>query len=856
MTDNDGEPRESVGPYRVIRRLGAGGMGEVFLAYDPRLDRRVAIKRVLADAADDPEAAERRARFHREARVAAGLGHPAVAQVFDLLTVGGVDHLVMEHVPGESLRRVLGRRGALPVAEGLEIARAVIRGLAHAHRAGIVHRDLKTENVLLTPEGKAKIVDFGIARRVRRSGDTVTREGTVVGTCRAMSPEQIRGEKVDERSDLFSFGVLLHEIFTGRSPFLAASDAETVKRILEHRPPPVVELAPGLPAALSELIEQLLEKEPWLRPRDAGEVTARLRAVADGTDDGATRGATAVSAPAPRPPRRRLDRRAVAAAATIAFLAAGAGLYFALRPPEPPRYVAVPAVAVTPGDSGDAEGEAGSLAFALRASLLRTLASLEGVSPKSAEEVDAVSGTLAGLTPVDVARAAAADEVVTAAVDCRLRECSVTLGRVRAADGGVTWSDRVSVPLEPLTAARAVAVKVRQGYPDHPPRDPAELAVSAADFAAYLEVARALAGDPGAAALPELGERLSAVRRGSPRFVDAHLLEAEVMVRRFHETRRPELLDRALDLLDAAAALAPEDPRVLFTRLWAETVGGRLDAAGATLRELEPLVPGDLRLLDGRATLLERRGEPDRALELYRTALERRPSWRLLFNHASLAYRLGRIDAARGSLEALLERSPGHHRGLSLLAQLELTHGDPARAAEIYGRLVAAGGGPVELSNLALARLLLGEHDAAAAAFERVVATAPRNPFLVFNLADARALQGREAEAEALYRRSLELLADDPAPGWQGLTVRAQALAHLGRSREAVAAVQEALRRAPGEAQAAFEASLVYALTGDRTAAVVNAERAVELGWQKRWFRLPWFDDLRDDPAFAELAGG
>jgi len=118
MTDNDGEPRESVGPYRVIRRLGAGGMGEVFLAYDPRLDRRVAIKRVLADAADDPEAAERRARFHREARVAAGLGHPAVAQVFDLLTVGGVDHLVMEHVPGESLRRVLGRRGALPVAEG------------------------------------------------------------------------------------------------------------------------------------------------------------------------------------------------------------------------------------------------------------------------------------------------------------------------------------------------------------------------------------------------------------------------------------------------------------------------------------------------------------------------------------------------------------------------------------------------------------------------------------------------------------------------------------------------------------------------------------------------------------------
>ncbi|HEY2740328.1 MAG TPA: serine/threonine-protein kinase, partial [Thermoanaerobaculia bacterium] len=270
----------SIGPYRVIRTLGRGGMGEVFLAYDPRLDRQVAIKSIRADS-DDPE---HRARFLREARVTAALSHPSIVQVFDLPSEEGSDYIVMEYLAGTSLHELL-RQGPLPLHDRLRIATAVAEGLAYAHGRGVVHRDLKTENVLVTPGGEVKIADFGIARRrssaVAGSVDeSLTREGMVVGTWRVMAPEQACGEPPDRRSDLFSFGVLLYELFTGQSPFLADTPSRTAHRILSHTPAPLREVDPALPPELSEIVEHLLEKDPELRPWSTGEVTDRLRSLA------------------------------------------------------------------------------------------------------------------------------------------------------------------------------------------------------------------------------------------------------------------------------------------------------------------------------------------------------------------------------------------------------------------------------------------------------------------------------------------------------------------------------------------------------------------------------------------------
>jgi serine/threonine-protein kinase len=261
---------ERIGPYRVIQKLGAGGMGEVVLAHDDRLDRLVAIKRLHADRAATPD---RRERFRREAKIVARLNHPAIVQIHDVLHQGDHDYLIMEYIEGRTLRARCDS-GPMAISEVFGIAHQIALGMAAAHDLGVIHRDLKSENILITPADRAKITDFGIAKL--HGEDTFTAEGAVVGTFRAMSPEQALGRAIDHRSDLFSFGILLYEALAGVSPFRAETPFLTVHRLVHDDPRPIAELVPAIPAALASLIHQLLAKEPLLRPRDFHEVAGAL----------------------------------------------------------------------------------------------------------------------------------------------------------------------------------------------------------------------------------------------------------------------------------------------------------------------------------------------------------------------------------------------------------------------------------------------------------------------------------------------------------------------------------------------------------------------------------------------------
>jgi serine/threonine protein kinase/tetratricopeptide (TPR) repeat protein len=264
-----------IGPYRIEKRLGAGGMGEVYLGYDERLGRRVAIKQLLPGVVKP----SLRERFEREARIAARLNHPAVVQLYDVLGEGAIECLIMEYVEGTTLRGELGGK-PMRVGRVVEIGRQIADGMAAAHDAGIVHRDLKSENVLLTRTGAAKITDFGIAKV--SDGESLTADNAIVGTFRAMSPEQAMGEDVDHRSDLFSFGTLLYEALSGRPPFTAAHPMGLLNLIVRQAHTPLRELVPAVPPLLDQLVNQLLAKEPLLRPRDFREVGRVLAEVAAG----------------------------------------------------------------------------------------------------------------------------------------------------------------------------------------------------------------------------------------------------------------------------------------------------------------------------------------------------------------------------------------------------------------------------------------------------------------------------------------------------------------------------------------------------------------------------------------------
>jgi serine/threonine-protein kinase len=268
---------ERIGPYSVREQIGRGGMGAVYKAWDERLRRWVAIKCIEPGT---ELSAERRERLQREARAVAGLSHPAVAQVFDFITDEERDYIVMEYVDGRSLAsHLLG--GPLQVARALAIAGQIAEGLAAAHDRGVIHRDLKADNIIITANGQAKILDFGLAKRFDPDAneDSLTEEGVVMGTTRAMSPEQAEGRDLDQRSDLFSLGSLLYEMVTGRHPFQASSPLETMQRVVRHQPTSIRRLHPTIPKEVELLVEQLLEKDCSKRPADADQVSRALEAL-------------------------------------------------------------------------------------------------------------------------------------------------------------------------------------------------------------------------------------------------------------------------------------------------------------------------------------------------------------------------------------------------------------------------------------------------------------------------------------------------------------------------------------------------------------------------------------------------
>ncbi len=279
-------PHSRLGPYEILSPLGAGGMGEVYRARDTRLDRDVAIKILPANFSADPE---RLRRFDQEARAAGQLNHPNVLTVHDLGTHEGSPYLVTELIEGRTVRERL-LAGPISVPDVVEFAAQIARGLAAAHEKGIAHRDLKPENLLVTGDGRLKILDFGLAKlSLPHPADcnitaaptiaTATEPGVVMGTMNYMSPEQVRGRPADLRSDLFSFGTILHEMLTGRKAFQRETAAETMTSILRDEPAGLEAAGRKVPTALARLVRRCLEKAPEKRPSSARDLVVELEAI-------------------------------------------------------------------------------------------------------------------------------------------------------------------------------------------------------------------------------------------------------------------------------------------------------------------------------------------------------------------------------------------------------------------------------------------------------------------------------------------------------------------------------------------------------------------------------------------------
>ncbi len=846
------EDGEHIGRYLVVRLLARGGMGEVLLAWDPDLNRSVAIKRIRHDS-DTPIL---RQRLLQEAYAVGSLNHPAIVTVHDLPKHEGDDCIVMEYVPGQTLAEAL-KRGPLEPALAVRLAKMVASGLAAAHEAGFIHRDLKTENVMVTPTEEAKILDFGVAKPMGLAADdpSLTLPGNVVGTCRAMSPEQARGAEVDARSDLFSLGVLLYETLTGISPFQGSNALETLSKVISGRPPCLDTLRPGLPPRLVALLVRLLAKEPAGRPQSAGEVVRELEAIAaslgpagdpEETVSVLPTGAVerwrgdptpAISPPvavpppesAPRPGRRRVLVMAITSSLVL-LVVGGMGLWYLQQvrvddpKPAAPVHGKLLWVVVPNLQAAGHDAQFKRAAATLLKASLKTLGSLQGI---------VAIGPVVGSPRVRTA----AEDILTLTLQQSGSRGTVTLSRLRGRDSKV-WGTTFTVPIDEQhlqDLEKEIAAQLPAAFPFHQPR----VDVSEEDYAAFFEIKQRI--DEGQTASESDMAELERMVNSSPNFPEAKLLAADVMV------RRKAYPEHARQLIQQAHKLVPGDPRPLQTEFEIELTGHRWEDAAATLAKLKKLAPDNPQIPALQASLDDEHGQRTAALTARREALGYVPSWRNLLELAKLESELGMTKESRNHLEQILADSPNNLYAIRRLAELELFYGDPARAETIYGNLLkdSLTAGYSDYINLGTAQVLLRHYAEAIASFHHALHIEPADAAAKLNLADAEIALDPRKNADGLYRDAcLSTAADD--------MIKAQCLAHLGHPLDAVEIIKKALKNNPDDPNVIRSAAQVYTLAGDYDSALNEIDAAITKHSGPNWFKLPLFAPLFKDQRFQQ----
>jgi serine/threonine protein kinase len=608
--------------YEIVEKLGEGGMGVVYKARDPRLQRLVALKVLPADRSSDPV---RRARFLREARAAATLNHPHIVTVHDIASEGGVDFIVMEHVSGDALSKLIPERG-LPVGEALRVGIQVADALAAAHAAGVVHRDLKPANVMIAGDGRAKVLDFGLATLESEGGDgapeRLTCEGGVVGTIAYMSPEQSLGEPADARSDMFSFGLVLYEMLSGAAPFKGRSTAEHFHLLNYTSPPPVRVARPAVPEALERVVMKALERQPEARFVDMREIERELRRLAAEIASVSRQDPAAVDHEAPT-----LDPDAPTLARPAAL-----GLS---RPPAPGSERA--SIAVLPFASLSADPDDAYTAAGIASEIIVALGGVPDL--RVASEIASFRFRGKDHDLPQIAKALRARYVLT--------------GSLRRA------ADRIRV-LATLTDAEAGSQIWSKAYD----RRLADL------FAVQEEIAQAIVGATGGQIIRADAERAS---RSSPEHLDAwgllhrayhfwnHAFSHEGLEDALAQARRAVELDPAYAAAHAFLGLYLIERviHVLTPRVEEERV-----EALAAARKAADLAPRDPNVLENAGLVWYHCSQHEKSVAALRRAVEIAPFNLVAWGYLALSLGVGGDEAevaeARRILDRLIETTPDH----------------------------------------------------------------------------------------------------------------------------------------------------------------------------------------------------
>jgi serine/threonine-protein kinase len=842
------EPGRVLGHYRIVGQVSVGGMGVVFRARDLRLERDVALK-VLPPGSfqDDPA----RRQFRNEALTLSRLNHPNIAHVYDFDTEDGVDFLVMEYVLGITLSTRLSQ-GPLPEAEVISLGEQIASTLADAHHAGVVHCDIKPGNVMLTPAGKIKLLDFGLAQLLRTSDTTTTRSLSSIpafaGTPPYMAPEQVRGGPGTFESDIYALGVSLYELATGRRPFENQA-LQALLHDIETKPPePPRNLVPTLSPRLQEIILTCLAKEPAQRTYTATELTKALAGLR-------TQDFSPVSA--------SLVRKLRVPALVVLALALAAGGYF-VRPSRHAansgvRHLAVLPMAA-PGGSPEDVAFGNGLIETLTARLTQLgrahglevipASEIRGKKVSTLQEASVEFGVGLGLE-LSVERANDQMRVTYALVDAHKHQ--------QINGDTITASAADPFALEDQVADKVVQALDLELQPQERQAltNPRTTQPAAYDY--YLQGVGYLQDFH----KPENVESAIAVFNHAierdPNYALAYAGLGQALYYKHLVTHEHEQMGPAKEACERALALKPDEAAGHYCLGLVLGGSGQYEAAARQHQTASELDPSDDRSVAALADAYDKSGKTAAAEQTYRHAISLRPNDWVAYNWLGTFYMAhGRYEEAAAVFKQIISLAPDSYAGYSNLGIAYLGLGDYANAVRQLEQSVAIRKTADNTSNLATAYFALRQFAQAARTYEEAVALDGRSYVVWGNLGDAYYwAPGERAKAGEAYQKAIaqgnELLAINPR-NHEVLAYLAQDYAMSGKRTEAVSYLKRALVLAPNDPETLKTAALVYNHLGDTDKALSYLEQATAAGVTASDLRsTPNFDNLRAFPRYQNL---
>jgi eukaryotic-like serine/threonine-protein kinase len=859
----------TISHYEILEKLGEGGMAVVYCARDLRLDRLVALKVLPIQQMANPQ---RRDRFFQEARAASALNHPNIITTYEIETIDGVDYIAMEFVRGSTLRELIPPAGmAIPLA--LEYASQIAIALTAAHKAGIIHRDIKPANIMVTGSGLVKLLDFGLARveqlPIEESAPTgtispgfLTRPGTIIGTAAYMSPEQAQAKSTDQRSDIFSFGIVLYQMLTGALPFQSNSEIGLMYEVVNSPAPRASRIRAGLPLALDRVLQTAMEKDPARRYASMDALLADLKEVGTAIDSGKSpRHASGTRRLSAKPLWRKPRAIAALAAALLVLATIGA---WKMGPSWFTRVPAEKKIAVLPfrnvGDNRENEAFCAGVMEALTSELTELSQFHGSLWVVPATEVRRESLTSAK----DAQRALGVNLVITGSV---LRDNThvhltanlvdaTTLRQLRSRE--ITRSVQEFADLqEAVVQEVANMLQVEFGTRERQALAAGETGTSGAyDF--YLQaqghLLRRQKGDLDQAI--ELFEKATALDR---KYAQAFAGLGEVYWRKYRDTQDPRWVAPAKKNCETALSLNNQLAPVHVTLGIIQEGTGHHSEAIQSFRKALELEPINANAYGELARVYEAVGKFPDAESTFQKATELRPSdWTSIYDLAMFYYRRGRAKQSIPLLQRVTQLAPDNSSGYTGLGAVYWMDGQLENAAANFQRSLELRKSASAYSSLGTIYFFLDRCTEAVPMMESASKLAPKNDQVWGNLGDAYACSpATKDKAAQAYRQAVQLgqdrlkvNPDEP----DALSVVALYQAKLGEKSKALANIAKARKLAADNRRVTWNSALVYELEGDRDKALKALQEAMNAGRAAEEIRRePALANLRSDPRFAQL---